>query len=190
MLVFSLIVSSCGPVDSPEIQDAVEAAETTDTELDDSTEDTAEEVEAEVVETEESDEVEESQELEDTDSEAEIEEETEDESENEVETEVVDETNESEIDTSSSETTYTIQFVDDGFDPTELTISAGDTVVWENARTGNYLQAMLLGTRTYTDIKSDLLEVGESYNYTFEEAGEYIFVDAILTTYVNTITVE
>lgn len=84
--------------------------------------------------------------------------------------------------------TYIVEFVDDGFEPEDLTISVGDTVVWTNSRE-NY-QAMLLGTRSYTNIKSSMLNYGDSYIYTFDEAGEYIFVDAILTSYVNTITVE
>ena len=187
-LVLSFVLSSCSGVDSPEIADSVAVGE--DVSAD--TQDSVEEVEAanEVEETVE-------EELEIVDDELDVpEEEIEvDEVVEEIVEEVVEEVEleveeTTEVESSNSGTTYTVEFVDTGFDPVELTISAGDTVVWENARTGNFLQAMLIGTRSYTNIKSGLLDFGEIYSHTFDEAGEYIFVDGILTTYVNTITVE
>lgn len=95
-----------------------------------------------------------------------------------------------EVATSNSEDKHVVEFTNDGFEPSELTIAVGDTVEWVNSRSGQYDKAMLLGTRSYTNIKSTMLEIDESFSWTFDEAGDYIFVDAILTTYVNKITVE
>ncbi len=189
LVVVGLVLSSCSAIDPQEISDQVEAGESDSLEVDD-TQDVVEE--SNDVGLEDVDEIE----MDDA-TEIDVEDQVDEIVNNLDETvdEVVEETEEveedlSEIEESTSGTSYTVQFVDDGFDPVDLTIAVGDTVTWENVREGNILTAMLLGTRSYTNIKSGLLDFGETYSHTFDEAGEYIFVDGILVTYVNTITVE
>ncbi len=169
IVILSLLVSGCTAVDSPDIEESLEEAE-----------DSAETEETED-ETESEDETEEESETDETELEAE-----ETESEEEETEEIEEEVEEEEVDDSL----HTVEFVDEGFDPDELTISVGDTIDFVNAREGDYLQAMLLGTQGHTSIKSSLLDVGESYSYTFTEADSYTFVDGILTTYTFALTVE
>lgn len=198
LLVLIFFLAACGAVDSQEVSETVEAQQMHDDESmanEEATKETTEEMETETVVVEEpvvEDEIvenveetvaEESQEAEGGTATEEAAEEG-----SVEETADLDEAEELEVE--SAGTVHNVEFVNSGFEPTEITIAAGDTIQWVNAREGNLDQAMLLGTRSYTNIRSEMLEIGESYSWTFDEAGEYIFVDAILTTYVHTVTVE
>ncbi|MBT4446606.1 hypothetical protein HOC96_05130 [archaeon] len=169
MLTIALLLGSCTPVDSPEIEESIweDAGETVEAEE-----------ELEVVQ-EDSEEVEEELEVAE-------------EEESETEEVVVEESSELEeaVVEDSSSADHVIEFVSGGFEPDELSISVGDTVEFANAREGTFSQAMLIGTQSHTAIKSSMLESGESYSYTFTEADTYLFVDAILTTYLLEIVVE
>lgn len=66
-----------------------------------------------------------------------------------------------------------VDIVDDGFEPTEVEVTAGDTVVWEHT-----------GQRTHTvafeDGESSAgLESGDAYERTFTTEGEFPYVCAI-----------
>jgi len=113
--------------------------------------------------------------------EIEVEDETEEETEEEVEEEVV-EVEEDNI--------HYVEVNEDGFEPDELTISVGDTVIWENERTGRLDQMMIVGAQKCTGIDSGFLESGESFEWTFDEAKECIIVDGITTTQLMEISIE
>ncbi len=76
---------------------------------------------------------------------------------------------EEEVDTSI----YIVEFVDEGFSVEELTISIGDTVEFVNSRKD--MQAMLIGAQGHTEIKSEKLNLGESYTHQFIEVDRYVF---------------
>lgn len=65
-----------------------------------------------------------------------------------------------------------ISITDYMYEITELTISEGTTVVWVND--GNGAHDVTSDTES-TDLGSELLENGETYEYTFNEGGEYLY---------------
>ena len=86
--------------------------------------------------------------------------------------------------------THYVEFVDDGFNPLEITIKVGDTIVWQNVREGTINKAFLVGTQTLIKARSKILMPGDSYSWTFEKPGKFIFVDGIMTTKVMNVIVE
>jgi plastocyanin len=89
-------------------------------------------------------------------------------------------------------TSHTILIEDDEFDPDRLTIAVGDTVTWKNNReSGKLAKAFIIGSRGVCKaMKSEMLEPGEEFSYTFEEAGSCTYVDGIITILYGRITVE
>jgi plastocyanin len=83
---------------------------------------------------------------------------------------------------------HQVLFTMKGFEPSTLTISPGDEVIWTNSRSRT--KAMLQGSRKYTGIKSKMLEPNETYSYTFTTPDNYVFIDAIMFSYVFRLTVE
>ncbi|HIA91849.1 TPA: hypothetical protein EYO12_01880 [Candidatus Saccharibacteria bacterium] len=60
------------------------------------------------------------------------------------------------------------------FEPTLLTISKGTTVTWTN--TGDVRHNIVSWSNSLTQgLNSDLLANSESFSYTFEESGEYVY---------------
>lgn len=122
--------------------------------------------------------------------------ETEDEETEEVETEaeeeeVEEETTEEETEEESESTVTVVEIDVTEFDPSELTISVGDTVQWVNTRDESTIKtAMVLGNRECNYIRSSLLQYGETFEWTFTEPMTCTITDAIITTAVLTITVE
>ena len=87
-------------------------------------------------------------------------------------------------------TTHIIQVKVDGFDPNTITIKAGDTIQWENARSGNLNKVLIAGSSPCTKAKSAILMPGETYSWTFEEPVKCSFTDAISITQVMKVVVE
>ena len=85
---------------------------------------------------------------------------------------------------------HVVKFVSDGFEPNEITINVGDTVRWENERTGNLNQGMVIGSRWCISTKSGVLEEGESFEFTFDRAGDCIIIDGIVTTLTMKVKIE
>ncbi len=94
--------------------------------------------------------------------------------------------------------TYTITIDNNGFRPAVLTIAVGDTVLWKNARTikGTMANAYLVGSsiacrrpKLESKYPPGIL-VGETFNHTFTQAGECIYVDGIQTTKKGTIIIK
>jgi len=78
--------------------------------------------------------------------------------------------------------TNVINMVETGFSQPQIVINKGETVTWENTRTGKVNIALIIGTKLCRDIKSKILKSGEDYSYTFEKSGTCTIVDGIMTT--------
>lgn len=77
------------------------------------------------------------------------------------------------------------------FEPNEITISVGETIDFNNNReAGRWEKAHLMGVREIRDAESEDFYPGESWSYTFTEAGRFQMVDMYITTMVMTIVVE
>jgi hypothetical protein len=118
----------------------------------------------------------------------EVEEVTEDETETETEEteEVIEEVEEEIIEEVVEEAlpeTHIIEMIDDGFSLNgTLSIEVGETVEWKNVRTGNFNKAMIIGTGSCGQVKSDFFEPGESFSKTFDKELTCTIVDGVYTT--------
>jgi plastocyanin len=80
--------------------------------------------------------------------------------------------------------THTVTMTDTAFTPAEITISAGDTVVWENTSNVEH-------TVTSDDFESeDSLVPGATHEVTFTEPGEYDYICTIHVGMTGTVIVE
>ena len=86
--------------------------------------------------------------------------------------------------------THTVKVTDAGFNPDQVSINAGDTVVWENVRTGRINTAMTLGTKTCTHIKSGIFNPEETFGWTFDKPEPCTIVDGIYTHKLMKVLVE
>lgn len=87
--------------------------------------------------------------------------------------------------------THTVKFVGNKFEPAELTVKVGDTVVWKNERDSPTLnKAMVLGTKTCAFVKSPLLQSGETFEWTFTEPGTCQIVDGYIASTFGKVIVE
>lgn len=104
--------------------------------------------------------------------------------------EIVVKKTEKELDTieEPKESVHVVEMTNKGFNPKKLTIKAGDTVVWELARSKPN-QGMIIGTQKCVDVRSKIFTQG-SFEYTFNEPRTCIIVDGIMTTQTMTIDVE
>jgi len=76
-----------------------------------------------------------------------------------------------------------VQVLREGFDPEELTVSAGTVVTWKNMDDRIHIVVLVGGER------SPRLESEDTFEYKFEEAGTYQVMDAIFG-FKGTVTVE
>jgi len=76
-----------------------------------------------------------------------------------------------------------VQVLRGGFDPEELTVSAGTVVTWKNMDDGTHI-VNIIGEQT-----SPTLKAGDIFEYKFEEAGTYIVMDAVMK-FKGTVVVE
>jgi plastocyanin len=89
-----------------------------------------------------------------------------------------------------SGTTHIVKVTVKGFDPNEITIKVGDSIQWENARSGNLNKALILGSQQCTKIKSKILLIGDTFTWKFDKAETCTMVDAITTTQIMKVRVE
>jgi plastocyanin len=89
-----------------------------------------------------------------------------------------------------AETTHQVEINKNGFDPKELDIKVGDTIVWKNVRSGRLNKVMILGSQLCVNIKSAILMPGEEFSYTFDKAQKCTFIDGITTTQTMKIVIE
>ena len=87
-------------------------------------------------------------------------------------------------------TTHTVKMTSSGFNPDKLYIKLGDTVVWENVRSGKINKAMIIGVRECRQIRSDFLKSGESFSWTFIAPVTCTIADGVMTTKESKIVVE
>lgn len=90
----------------------------------------------------------------------------------------------------STGTTHLVQVNLKGFDPSTITIKAGDSIQWENMRSGNLNKAMIVGSSPCTEAKSAILMPGETYSWTFKNPAKCSFTDAITITQLMKVIVE
>jgi len=98
--------------------------------------------------------------------------------------------NDAELITGCPNTTHDVKIDLTEFNPDEITINVGDTITWTNVREGNLHLAMVVGTQQCTSIKSEMLDTGDTFSWTFEEVETCTFVDAITTTQIMKVYVE
>ncbi len=76
-----------------------------------------------------------------------------------------------------------VDVIDNGYDPSDVEVSVGDTVQWTNV-------GDLGHTVTFDDgPDSGSLSTDDRFSHTFEEAGEFGYVCAIHPTMTGTVTV-
>lgn len=86
---------------------------------------------------------------------------------------------------------HAVQVTNSGFEPATLTIGLGDTVEWKNVRDGRIRDAMVTGARfPCKEIKSGVIDSGDTYSFVFEEKGSCTVVDSITTTQASEIVIE
>ncbi len=76
-----------------------------------------------------------------------------------------------------------VQILRAGFDPEELTVSAGTVVTWKNMDNRVHITLLVGGER------SPSLNEGDTFEYKFEEAGTYEIMDAVFK-FKGTVIVE
>jgi hypothetical protein len=63
-----------------------------------------------------------------------------------------------------------------GLKPIEVKVN--QPVVWKNEQ--KRLQSLIYGMREISAMKSDFIEPGESFTWSFSEPGEYVYVDSVV----------
>ncbi|PIN76821.1 hypothetical protein COV17_00905 [Candidatus Woesearchaeota archaeon CG10_big_fil_rev_8_21_14_0_10_36_11] len=81
-----------------------------------------------------------------------------------------------------------ISITQDGFHPKKLIIEKGQTVIWINDRAS--LEALVIGVREISEMRSSFLEHSNTFTWTFAEPGEYTYVDAVMIGTVGMIVVQ
>jgi len=80
--------------------------------------------------------------------------------------------------------TTTIQITKNGFTPSSVTVTAGDTVTWHNSDAKTHQVVADNGA-----FASPALAAGASWSYTAAKAGKFTYRDAYATTHKGTVTV-
>jgi plastocyanin len=81
-----------------------------------------------------------------------------------------------------------IKITDSGFEPKEVKIQKGQTVVWKNER--KRVNSLVYGLREISDMQSDYISSGDDFSWTFEEKGEFTYVDAVVIGRIGKVIVE
>lgn len=100
----------------------------------------------------------------------------------EIEEEIIEEEVVEDLEEIVEEPIKYVNLVDGGFAADAIIVRINDTVVWQNARTGRYKMALVIGNRECRNVKSRLFHAGESFNATFTEPGTCWISDGIYTT--------
>ena len=77
-----------------------------------------------------------------------------------------------------------VDILADAFEPDEITVRVGATVTWTNTDTKTHIVA---GPRR---LFSENVKAGDSFSFTFEEAGEYQITDVLAPVFSGTVIVE
>ncbi len=79
-----------------------------------------------------------------------------------------------------------VAIVDFSFDPEEVSVSVGDTVTWTNQDTAEH---NVIAEEGAPGESSDVPQ-GETYEFTFEEAGDFAYICNLHPNMEGTVTVE
>ncbi|GEM_PF-4065471 len=90
----------------------------------------------------------------------------------------------------SSKTTHEVKLTSNGFEPETISIKVGDTIKWENTRSGTINTALIIGVRSCRDVRSKILKSGESYEYTFNKEDTCSITDGVMTKKQSQVTIE
>ncbi len=86
--------------------------------------------------------------------------------------------------------TYVVNLIDGGFEVPEITIKAGDTIVWQNVREKHPTKAMIVAVQPCAKVKSSVFLPGSTFKWKFEEPVRCTIVDGIFTTQAMKVIVE
>lgn len=86
--------------------------------------------------------------------------------------------------------THIVDLIDGGFEVPEITIKAGDTIVWQNVREKNPVKALIVAGAPCAQIKSGLFLPGSSFKWKFEKHLTCRIIDGIFTTEAMKVKVE
>jgi len=75
-----------------------------------------------------------------------------------------------------------------GFVPKNVTVMVNQTVIWKN--TQEKLDTLVLGTREIYDMKSGYLKSGDTFSWSFPQAGKFFYVDGVVIGRAGTIEVK
>jgi plastocyanin len=78
-----------------------------------------------------------------------------------------------------------VDIADFAFEPAELTVSVGDTVTWTNQDSTDHTVTGTEGSES-----SDELDQGDTFELTFDEAGEFTYACSIHPSMEGTVVVE
>ena len=81
--------------------------------------------------------------------------------------------------------TFSVSITSAGFAPSALTIAVGDTVTWKNDDTTSH-QVVSKGA----GFSSPLIKPGESFSFTYREAGRFAYQDEVVKKNRGTVTVQ
>lgn len=87
--------------------------------------------------------------------------------------------------TTTTPHTYNVNIMGFAFNPSSLTISAGDTVTWTNQDSVSHT----VTSDTGSEISSSSLSQGSTYSHTFNQAGTFSYHCSIHTSMKGTVTV-
>jgi plastocyanin len=82
-------------------------------------------------------------------------------------------------------TTFTVSITKGGFAPSALTIAVGDTVTWRNDDTSSHQIAS-----KSAGFSSPLIKPGETFSFTYKEAGRFSYQDETVKKNKGTVTVQ
>ena len=71
-----------------------------------------------------------------------------------------------------------IKIIESGFEPKEIKIQKGQTIVWKNER--KKVSSLVYGLREIIEMKSEFIHPGEEFSWTFNNRGEFTYVDAVM----------
>jgi plastocyanin len=84
----------------------------------------------------------------------------------------------------ATKATKTVQVTGEGFTPTAITVSVGDSVTWHNADNANHQVVANDGS-----FASPVLKPGDTYTQTFNSAGKTAYHDSLATKHTGSVTV-
>ena len=85
----------------------------------------------------------------------------------------------------ASAATFTVSITKSGFGPSALTVAVGDTVTWRNDDTGSHQVAS-----KSAGFVSPLLGPGQTFSFTYKEAGRFSYQDDVVKKNRGTVTVQ